>query len=129
VAHIYDFEPLMRSLPPTLEGEALIDAQAKLCETHIKPMLQQLDDIIIQNGGNDHGNEAFYAVRGKLSIADISVYAQMAWYQTGFYEGVPKNMHESFPSICKVMKTVKALPQVVTFESKPYAPLIEIEMD
>jgi glutathione S-transferase len=96
-----------------LEGEAKIAARAQLAETQIKPHLQLLDDVIAKYGGGEG-----YTVHGVLTIADIMVYAQMAWYQTGFYEGVPTNMHESFPNICKVMETVKALPQVAEFEAK-----------
>lgn len=61
---------------------------------------------------------------GKLTIADLQVFAQLGWAVSGFFDGVNAEFLEAFPKLKAVRKAVVMLPQVASYyegeKGQPY---------
>ena len=68
-------------------------------------------------------NSSGWVVGESISIADLAVYCELAWFSSGILDGIPANVLDSYPACTQLMQKVKSHEGVKKWMdaySKPY---------
>jgi glutathione S-transferase len=92
-----------------LTGDALREAREQLADGWLPVMLRGLDEILQRGGGE-------YFASGRLTIADLAVFVQTRWLQSGFLDHIPIDIVERIaPSLVDHKTRVEAAPPVAAY--------------
>jgi glutathione S-transferase len=92
-----------------LSGDALREAREQLAGSWLPIMLRGLEEILQRGGGE-------YFANGQLTIADLAVFVQTRWLQSGFLDHIPTDIVERIaPSLVAHKARVEAAAPVASY--------------